>query len=79
MSSRIFHRSLTVCNVSLIAHFYMKIYTHQAKNDLTAWAPDKVWGAQYQPSYPLENFLSEVLSKSRNFLSFALALAQPGG
>ena len=39
----------------------MKIYTHRAKNDLTVWAPDKVWGARYQPSYPLEKFLSKAL------------------
>ena len=45
----------------------MKIYTHRAKNDLMAWPPDKVWGpnkiwgARYQPSYPMENFLTEAL------------------
>ena len=47
----------------------MKIYTHRAKNDLTAWAsdkvwgPNKIWGARYQLLYPLENFLSEALAR----------------
>ena len=43
----------------------MKIYTRRTKNDLTASPPNKAWGApsdlgaQYRPSYPLKNFLSE--------------------
>ena len=41
----------------------MKIYTHQAKNDLMHVGPPiRFGGARYQPSYPLENFLSEALS-----------------